>query len=67
MNSYDLVIAYRIYPKVAKPAQGLPFSQDKLMLAEICLRSFKEALGGLRVKLWALLDGCPNEYADLFS
>ncbi len=47
MNSYDLAIAYRIYPKVAKPAQGLPFSGVKFRLSEICLRSFKESLGNL--------------------
>jgi hypothetical protein len=67
MSSYDLAIAYRIYPKVAKPAAGLPFSDDKLKLAEICLRSFKESLGDLRVKIWAVLDGCPEEYSALFQ
>ena len=67
MNSYDLSIAYRIYPKVATAAIGLPFSGDKLKLSEICLRSFKESLGNLRVKIWALLDGCPEEYARLFE
>jgi glycosyltransferase involved in cell wall biosynthesis len=66
MNSYDLAIAYRIYPKVAEPALGLPFSDDKLRLSEICLRSFRESLGKLRVKLWVVLDGCPEEYAGLF-
>lgn len=67
MRSYDLAIAYRICPKMAKPAIGLPFSEDKLRFSEICLRSFKESLGNLRVKLWALLDGCPEEYAALFQ
>src|SRR4029077_20054751 len=67
MNSYDLSIAYRIYPKVATAAIGLPFSADKLKLSEICLRSFKESLGNLRVKIWVLLDGCPEEYARLFE
>ena len=67
MSDYDLAIAYRIYPKVAKPAIGLPFSEDKLKLSEICLRSFKESLGNLRVKLWVLLDGCPEEYALMFK
>jgi hypothetical protein len=52
---------------MAKPAIGLPFSEDKLQLSEICLRSLKESLGGLRVKLWVLLDGCPEEYARLFE
>jgi hypothetical protein len=66
MRNYDLAIAYRIYPKVAKLAMGLPAGDDKLRFSELCLRSFKEALGDLRVKLWVLLDGCPEEYADLF-
>jgi hypothetical protein len=66
MSSCDLAVAYRIYPKVAKAALGLPFSDDKLRMSEICLRSFKESLGALRVKLWVLLDGCSDEYADLF-
>jgi hypothetical protein len=63
---YDLAVAYRIYPKVAKPAASLPFGDDKYRLAEIALRSFKESLGSLRVKIWALLDGCPPEYEGLF-
>jgi hypothetical protein len=63
---YDLAIAYRIYPKIAKPSLGLPLSDDKLKLAEECLSSFRKSLGGLRVKIWALLDGCPEEYATLF-
>jgi hypothetical protein len=66
MNSYDVAIAYRIYPKVALPGVGFPHSEDKLRLSEICLRSLKESLGSLRVKLWVLLDGCPDSYAHLF-
>jgi hypothetical protein len=62
----DLAIAYRIYPKVADTAVGLPFSADKLHLSELCLRSFKESLGNLHVKLWVLLDGCSSEYAEIF-
>jgi len=60
----DLAVAYRIYPGVSKnPAF---FSNDKFKLSELCLRSFKRALGSLRVKVWALLDGCPAEYEELF-
>jgi hypothetical protein len=66
MSSYDVAIAYRIYPKVALPAVGLPYSEDKLHLSEICLRSLKESLGPLRAKLWVLLDGCPDSYAEMF-
>jgi hypothetical protein len=63
---YDLAVAYRIYPKVADAALSLPCGDDKLQLSELCLKSFKECLAGLRVKVWALLDGCPPEYAELF-
>jgi hypothetical protein len=67
MSKCDLAIAYRIYPQVADSVQGLSLSDDKLRLSELCLRSFKESLGRLRVKLWAVLDGCPAEYARLFA
>jgi hypothetical protein len=61
---FDLAVAYRIYPGISKnPAF---FSNDKFKLSELCLRSFKRSLGKLRVKVWALLDGCPAEYEDLF-
>jgi hypothetical protein len=67
MKRYDLAVAYRIYPKVSKPARSLPFGDDKLRQAEICLRSFRNSLGSLRVKIWAILDGCPREYRSLFE
>lgn len=60
----DLAIAYRIYPGVSKTPAA--FATDKFKLAAMCLRSFKEALGNLRVKIWALLDNCPCEYEELF-
>jgi hypothetical protein len=61
---FDLAVAYRIYPGISKvPAF---FSNDKFKLSELCLRSFKRSLGSLRVKVWALLDGCPPEYEELF-
>lgn len=63
---YDLAIAYRIYPKVAKPAVGLPFSHDKYRLAKICLDSLRRSLGNLKVKVWVLLDACPEAYVNLF-
>jgi len=63
---YDIAVAYRIYPKVAKPALGLPLSGDKYRMSEICLKSFRESLGDLRAKIWVLLDDCPSEYAELF-
>jgi len=66
-RKYDLAVAYRICPKVAKPAQSLPFGNNKLRQAEICLRTFRHSLGSLRVKLWAILDGCTPEYDALFE
>jgi hypothetical protein len=65
-QSYDLAIAYRIYPSVSRPALDLVFGDDKYCLSEACLRSFKESLGSLHVKVWAILDGCPPEYEGLF-
>ncbi|HEV2146516.1 MAG TPA: hypothetical protein VGR37_03785 [Longimicrobiaceae bacterium] len=60
----DVAIAYRIYPRVSRATPV--FSEDKLRLAELCLRSFRRSLGSLRVKVWAILDGCPPEYEALF-
>jgi hypothetical protein len=65
-GEYDLAVAYRIYPKVSGPALNLGFGDDKYSLSEACLRSFKESLGTLRVKMWAILDGCPPQYEALF-
>jgi Methyltransferase domain len=67
VKQYDLAIAYRIYPKVAAPATGLPFSDDKYRLADVCLQSLRSSLGTLRAKIWVLLDGCPPQYTDLFQ
>lgn len=60
----DLAVAYRIYPGVSKAPAF--FSSDKFKLSAMCLRSFRGALGGLKAKVWALLDGCPPEYESLF-
>ncbi len=35
---------------------------DKRATAEVCLKSFRDSLGPLRVKVWAILDRCPDEY-----
>ena len=64
-QSYDLAVAYRIYPRVSKiPAM---YPEDKLRLATLCLRSFRESLGSLRVKMFVLLDGCPPEFEAIFA
>lgn len=60
----DLTVAYRVYPKISKTPALHP--DDKRKLVEACLRSFAGALGGLRTRVIALLDGCPDVYEDLF-
>ena len=62
--TYDLVVAYRIYPKISKIPPAYP--HDKYRLSELCLASFKKSLDGLRVKMYVLLDNCPKEYEELF-
>jgi hypothetical protein len=64
-RKYDIVVAYRIYPRVSKiPAM---YPEDKLQLARLCLDSFRASLGQLRAKMFVLLDGCPPEYERLFT
>ncbi len=64
-NEYDLSVAYRIYPKIsAKPPV---FNNNKFKLSELCLKSFIESLGSLKVKIWVLLDNCPLKYEKLFK
>lgn len=64
-RTFDLVIAYRIYPSVSK----IPpiFQDDKLKLSELCLYSFKESLKNINFKLYAILDDCPEDYSLLFK
>lgn len=59
-----LAIAYRIYPKVSK--QPPIHADDKYKLSDLCLKSFSYALKGVDYKIWAILDGCPKEYENLF-
>lgn len=64
MSRYDVAVAYRVYPGVSK--SPLVHADDKLALARTCLLSFKQSLGGLRAKMFVLLDSCPPEYKALF-
>jgi len=65
VNSNKLAIAYRIYPGVSKVPPVFP--DDKYRLAELCLKSFRQALGTIQVKLWVIFDSCPSKYIDLFK
>lgn len=64
-NQFDLAVCYRIYPRVsANPILGFT---DKLALVRLNLETFKAAVGGLKIKMWVLLDDCPPAYADLVN
>jgi hypothetical protein len=65
MDKYDVVIAYRIYPKLSRGAFKLS-GWDKLKLSEVCLRSLLDSLSGINFKMYAILDGCPPQYDALF-
>jgi hypothetical protein len=64
-KQYDLAVAYRIYPGVSKTP--VVFRDNKYKLSELCLKSFRASLGDLKVKVWVLLDNCPQEYQELFK
>jgi hypothetical protein len=64
-GTYDVAVAYRIYPRVSK--QPVFFPKDKLKLACLCLRSFRASLGAVRAKMFVLLDNCPPEFEALFT
>ena len=64
-SKYDFAVAYRIYPGISKFA--LDFTDDKLEMSAVALESFVKSLGGMRPKIWAIIDGCPPEYKTLFQ
>jgi hypothetical protein len=63
--THDLAVCYRIYPGLTgRPALGFT---DKLTMVRANLLSFKQALGGLRAKIWVILDKCPPAYQELVA
>lgn len=63
-GTYDLCVAYRIYPRISRNPPI--FSESKIQLSDFCLDSFKNSLGPLKVKMIVLLDKCPPEYEAMF-
>lgn len=63
-KDYEIVIVYRIYPKVSKVPPI--FSDDKYNLSELCLKSFANSLAGIKAKIYVILDDCPTSYEELF-
>ena len=59
-----LAVAYRVYPGISNIPSKKPiiFSNDKFNLFKTCCKSFKQALGKIKPKIWFILDSCPDEY-----
>ena len=64
-HSYDLAVAWRIYPGVSKTP--IIHSDNKLKLVETSLRSFLACVKDLKVAYYFLLDGCPEDYVILIN
>ncbi|MBL7714591.1 MAG: hypothetical protein JNL01_03930 [Bdellovibrionales bacterium] len=64
LGIFDLVVAYRVYPGISK--KPAVFSKDKLAMTELSILSFKKSCGDLKLRIIALLDGCPPEYERVF-
>ena len=65
MNSKELAIAYRVYPGISKTPALFP--KDKFKMTSAGLRSLRAALDDVSYHFYAILDGCPDEYADLVT
>ena len=61
---YDLVIAHRVCPALAKSAAGFT---DKFEMIKATSKSLAEAIDGIATKLIVILDGCPVEYGKFFD
>ena len=63
--TYDLVIAYRIYPGISK--NPVVCKNSKYDLAKLCIDSLSRSLSGIHYKVYALMDNCPKEFDQLFT
>jgi hypothetical protein len=63
--SYDVAVAWRIYPGVSKTP--IIHSKDKFQLVKTCLISFLKTAEDINVKYYFILDGCPDSYQKLIE
>ena len=61
---YELAIAHRVCPALAKVAVGF---DDKLEMVKVAINSIAKAIDGIATKLIVILDGCPVEYEQLID
>lgn len=65
-HKYDIAIAYRVYPGLAKNVLMAGSWRNKLHFSEVCLKSLVRGLDGVKYRMFALLDGCDSGYEDIF-
>ncbi|MFN3305657.1 MAG: glycosyltransferase family 2 protein, partial [Candidatus Kapaibacteriota bacterium] len=63
MKKFDIAVAYRIYPGIGKPLAI--YNNDKFKLVKLAFNSFLNALGGVNVSLYLILDSCPSIYKEM--
>ncbi len=61
---YDLAIAHRVCPVLAKTAVGF---KDKLEMVKATTASLMRALKGIDVRVFVILDGCDHLYERCFD
>lgn len=59
---YDVVIAHRLCPALAKSVVGYT---DKADMIRVSLESMRESLKGVRYRIVFILDGCPESYGSM--
>ena len=62
MIKYELTIAHRVCPALAKSAVGYA---DKLDMVRASLLSMSEALKGIKHHILFIVDGCPDSYVSV--
>jgi len=63
-SSYDIAVAYRVYPGISKTP--LFHADNKYELVRLGVKSFRSSLGNIRAKMYVFLDHCPKEYENIF-
>lgn len=66
-KNFDVTIALRTYPGNKHSNSRPIFKSDRYKLLDVCLKSLKNCLGSLRIKIFALLDNCPPKWEELFN
>ncbi len=66
-KGFDVTIAIRTYPGNKHSDSRPIFKSDRYKLLDVCLKSLKNSLGSLRIKMFALLDNCTPKWEDLFN